>query len=80
MIPLNKLGGSIYIAALSVAPIITPAIAQPQEYTIKLTTAEVDIVGRSLGKLPYEDVALLIQKLREQIVSQQQNKAVDEKK
>ncbi len=44
---------------------------QPQEYTIRLTAQEVDIVGRALGKLPYEDVALIIQKLRQQIVEQQ---------
>lgn len=53
--------------------------AAPQpvaEFTVKLTGAEVDIVGNALGRMPYQDVALIIQKLRQQIV-EQQNKPVD---
>lgn len=73
-----------FIFALTLLPTVAYAQAPtpPQEYTIKLTAPEVDIVGKALGLLPYSEVALLIQKLREQIVAQQQsnpNKPVDEK-
>lgn len=57
----------------------TPVQPQPAEYTIKLTTAEIDIVGKALGTQPYQDVALIIQKLRQQIVEQQSAKPVDKK-
>lgn len=71
MIPLNKY---MYTAAIVVSAGVAhaqPAVQQPVEYTIKLTAAEVDIVGKGLGLLPYQDVALIIQKLRQQIVEQQ---------
>jgi hypothetical protein len=64
--------------AVALCFLSTTCFAQTQEYTIKLTTVEIDIVGKGLGELPYKDVALLLQKLREQIIAQQ--KAVDEKK
>lgn len=69
--------------ALTMIPLVSYAqpAAQPQEYTIKLTTAEIDIVGKALGTLPYQEVALIIQKLRQQIVDQQSQSAKpDEKK
>lgn len=53
-------------AALAADPV------QPSEYTIKLTAQELDIVGRGLGTQPYNDVAPLVQKLRAQVVEQQQ--------
>lgn len=57
-----------FVAALAV-----PTLAQQQitEYTLKITPAEVETVGKALGKLPFEDVAKLIQKLQTQIVEQQ---------
>lgn len=69
--------------ALTMIPLVSyaqPAAQQPQEYTIKLTTAEIDIVGKALGTLPYQEVALIIQKLRQQIVDQQSANKPDEKK
>lgn len=50
-----------------------PTLAQQQapELTLKVTGAEVDTIGKGLGKLPFDDVAGLIQKLRQQIVEQQ---------
>ena len=58
--------------------ITVPAFAQPApssaptEYNIsKLTPAEIDLLGRGLGKLSYEEVAVLIQKIRQQIIEQQ---------
>ena len=57
-----------FVAALAV-----PTLAQQQitEYTLKITPAEVETVGKALGKMPFEDVAKLIQKLQTQIVEQQ---------
>lgn len=72
----------ILIIACCVLPTLacSQPVQQPVEYTIKLTAAEVDIVGKGLGLLPYQDVALIIQKLRQQIVDQQSAKLVDDKK
>lgn len=61
-----------FLPTLAFAQVPQPLI----EYTVKLTAAEIDIVGKALGKMSYEDVALLIQKLRQQIV-EQQNKPVE---
>lgn len=47
---------------------------QPAEYTLKLTAPEVDLIGRGLGTQPFSEVAPLIQKLRSQVVEQQQPK------
>lgn len=44
---------------------------QPSEFTIKIAPAELDLIGKGLGKLPFEDVAPLIQKLRQQVMDQQ---------
>lgn len=44
---------------------------QAQELTLKVTPAEVDTIGKGLGKLPFDEVAAIIQKLRNQIVEQQ---------
>lgn len=49
-----------------------PVWAQQQDFTLKVTNDDVNTIGKALGKLPFDDVAGLIQKLREQIVSQQQ--------
>ena len=53
---------------------VTPAYAQQQqaiEYTLKVTPAEIDTIGKALGTQPFNDVAALIQKLRSQVVEQQ---------
>lgn len=46
---------------------------------LELTEQEVNILGAGLGKLPFETVAGLIQKLNQQIADQQP-KVVSEKK
>lgn len=51
----------------------TAAYAQQQEFTIKLTGPELDIIGRGLGEVPFKDAAPILQKLREQVAAQQQN-------
>lgn len=38
---------------------------------LELTEQEVQIVGMGLGKLPFENVAALVNKLNQQIVDQQ---------
>ena len=55
---------------------VAPAYAQQQpqqatEYTFKVTSAEIDIIGKALGTQPFNEVATLIQKLRSQVVEQQ---------
>ncbi len=64
----------LILAAMLVA---TPVFAQqqmqvPSEYNLKIVPADVDTIGKALGKMPFDEVAPLIQKLREQISQQQQ--------
>lgn len=60
--------GSVFGAKVSVAQ--QPQL--PTEYNIKLLPAEIDLLGKALGTQPFNDVAPLVQKLRQQIVEQQQ--------
>lgn len=46
------------------------AIAQDREFTLRVNQKEIDILGRSLGKQPFDEVAPLIQKLQHQIQTQ----------
>lgn len=62
----------LIIAALMVAPSL--ALAQqpsPQEFTLKLSASELDIVGKALEEIPFKTAAPLMQKLRQQIMEQQ---------
>ena len=53
----------------------------PSEYTIKLTPAELDVIGNGLGSIAFKDAAPLINKLREQVLAQQPKPdKVEEKK
>lgn len=52
----------------------------PSEYDVKLKPNELDLIGKGLGKLPFEEVAPLIQSLRSQIMEQQQPKVVEQPK
>lgn len=49
-----------------------PLAVVPNEYVLKVKPADVDKIGKGLGKIPFEEVAELMQSLREQIVQQQQ--------
>lgn len=63
----------IFSALLTLTiPAYSQPATPPNEYNLKLTSAEIDILGEALGKLSYEKVAVLIQKIRQQIVAQQQ--------
>ncbi len=54
--------------------------AMAEDFTIKLTGPELDIVGKGLGTQPFNDVAPLLQKLREQVAAQQPKPVEPEKK
>jgi hypothetical protein len=45
--------------------------AMAEDFTIKLTGPELDIIGKGLGTQPFNDAAPLLQKLREQVTAQQ---------
>jgi len=45
--------------------------AMAEDFTIKLTGPELDIIGKGLGTQPFNDSAPLLQKLREQVAAQQ---------
>jgi hypothetical protein len=61
-------------------PTLSQQLPQQQlpDYAFKVTPAEAEIIGKALSKLPYEEVAPLLQKLRTQVLEQQ--KAPEEKK
>ena len=48
-----------------------PAIPPTQEYSLQVTGDEVNLIGSSLGNLPYVQVAPLITKLHNQVQIQQ---------
>lgn len=52
------------------APTVQPN--QPAEYVLKLAPLDVELIGKALGGLPFNEAAPIIQKLRQQIVDQQQ--------
>lgn len=73
---LNKMRKLIIVICL----IATPALAQEpqvtnQIYNLRVTNDEINVIGKSLGKLPFDEVAPIIQKLRTQIAEQQMPKA-----
>lgn len=47
------------------------AFAQSKEYVLKLSPEEVNLIGKLLEAQPYRDVAVLVAKLRAQIVAQE---------
>ena len=59
----------MFVSALLLA---TPAMAQqPNEYTLKVTPAETDLISEGLQTQPFGKVFPLINKLRQQIIDQQ---------
>lgn len=51
----------------------------PTEYLLRVKPADIDKLGKALGKLPYDEAADLINSLRQQII-EQQSKSVQEPK
>lgn len=55
----------------------TIAMAQmPTEVTLKVKTTDLEKIGKALGRLPFDDVAELMQSLRQQVI-EQSTKPVD---
>jgi hypothetical protein len=49
-----------------------PALAQgPASYTLTLTEAQLNLVGRALSKQPYEDVYQILAVIQQQVNQQQ---------
>jgi hypothetical protein len=59
-------------------PTVLQAQEVPQTYQLMVTVPEINVIAKGLGTLPYNDVAPLMQKLQQQITSQQ--KPVDKPK
>ena len=57
------------VAFAQSAPVVPPAT-----FTLTVTAQEVELIGKALGSMPFNEVASFIQKLRQQIVEQQQVK------
>lgn len=54
-----------------------PALAQPAQYQIQLNDDQLNFIGKTLGKLPYEDVYQLINAIAAQVKQQQERAAAN---
>lgn len=63
----------ILIAALLSSP------AMAQDVTLTVNQAELQLVGKGLGKIPYDEVAPLMAKLQNQVATQSQPKVEPQK-
>lgn len=61
----------LMLASLLALSLTSSAVAQDKEFDLKVTTADITLIGDGLGTLPYNKVAPLIQKLQQQIAVQQ---------
>lgn len=72
---------ALLTVCLLMLPTLALAQAQPtvvpNEYVFKIKPADVDKLGKGLAKLPFEDVAELMQSLRSQVIEQQQSKPIE---
>lgn len=64
---------------LIISLLLFPTIAQAQDLNLKLTQPEADIVWKGLRKLPVEEVEVLMQKIRQQVVDQTTPKPLPDK-
>jgi len=55
-------------------PTLLQAQEVPQTYQLMVTVPEINVIAKGLGTLPYNDVAPLMQKLQQQITTQQKPK------
>lgn len=60
-----------YVIIAAMLLVSSPVFAQSKEYVIKLSTEEVNMIGKLLEAQPYRDVAALVAKLRAQIIAQE---------
>ena len=49
----------------------------PNEFHLTIKSTDVNVIGKALGKLPFDEVAELLQSLRAQIIEQSVPKAVE---
>lgn len=56
------------------------ALAQEKELDFKMTNTEINLVGKALGKMPFDEVAPLVNKLRTQYMSAANPPKPEEKK
>lgn len=50
---------------------------QPTEYTLKITPQELELLAKALGSQPYNDVAVFMNKIRQQVIDQQNTKKIE---
>lgn len=63
------------ISALTILALIGAAYAQePASFTLTVTPADLQVIGKGLGSQPYDAVAPLMAKLQAQIIEQQKPK------
>lgn len=62
----------LLITALIILPSFATAQNVPPEYILKVSPAQLEVIGKALGKLTFDEVATLMQQLRQQVVEQQQ--------
>lgn len=62
---------SYIVLATAFACVPLTAMAQVQDYSIKVTSAELDLISEGLQTQPFGKVFPLINKLRDQIIAQQ---------
>jgi hypothetical protein len=58
------------VLVVALALVAGPALAQERSFTITLTDAQVNYIGKVLGKQPFEDVAPVINVMQQQINAQ----------
>lgn len=64
----------LLMIGLLLVPTMVQAQQLPSEYSLKLKAPQVDLIGKALSKLPFEEVADLMQSMRVQVIEQQQPK------
>jgi len=57
--------------------LLLPTVAFSQEFTIKATPAEADLIWKGLRKLPVEEAEAFMGKMRQQVMEQTQPKPVE---
>lgn len=62
----------------AVALFTTASVAQERDYDLRVTATEVNLIGKALGKLSFDEVAPIIEKLRNQVAVQNQPPKVEQ--
>lgn len=68
---INRFAYSVLAFMLMSGVAYAQAPVQPNEYVLKVTPAELDIISEGLQTQPFGKVVPLINKLRQQVVDQQ---------